>query len=176
MTDSCKDEGRGRPGPRGQGPREELALGGKKGIVSPCLRCWRGAGGRDLAACQQAHCSPFPHKLHALLWSRLIHNFIWGRLFFGLQPLPQLAHFQHCHPDKKQDILPLSGTSFLSWPCWLPSLLTLRRAGLDPLTRTHNLVGQVGLASHLPAICWGQECRVPGRPWREAVWGRGFRH
>lgn len=140
MTDSCKDEGQGRPGPRGQEPREELALGGKKGIVSPCLWCWRvggrgrgrrgGGGSRDLAACQQARCSPSPHKLHALLWSWPIHNFIWGWLFFGLQPLLQLAHFQHCHPDKKQDILPLSGTSFLSWPCWLSSLLTLRGAGL----------------------------------------------
>ena len=38
VTDSGEDEGQGRPGTQGTSPGEELALGGKTGIVSPCLQ------------------------------------------------------------------------------------------------------------------------------------------
>lgn len=97
--------------------------------MSPCLRLWRG---RDLAACQQAWAPSSAHNLPVLLWSRPIHNFIWGRLFVGLQPLLPLAHFQHCHPEKSKISFPFPGASFLSWPCWLPAPLTLGGEGTGP--------------------------------------------
>ncbi|XP_021117013.1 uncharacterized protein LOC110350052 [Heterocephalus glaber] len=79
-------------GAQGTALERSCLSGGKRAIVSTCLQ----AHGPDPAACQQAGrpSSPAP----ALLWS--IHNFFRGWLLFGTQACPQLAHCQHCNPEK----------------------------------------------------------------------------
>lgn len=96
-----------------------------------------------------ARCSA--HNLPALLCSRPIHNFIWGRLFVGLQPLLPLAPFQHCHPEKSKISFPFPGASFLSWQGWLPTPLTPGGEGAGPRYNSRRPV-QAQAQLHRPAF------------------------
>lgn len=133
-----RDRAAGTPGTRA---RRGAAPGGREGIVSPCLRLWL-AGAVTLRLVHRPGLPPLPAAFMYCCGvccggSPFIILF-GGGCFSASSPSPNWLTFSIVTRIKSKISFPFHEASFLSWPCWLPTLLTLPGAGRG-LPSNHRL-------------------------------------